>query len=64
MLILSSITLREFLSKAPCDKLVFEKVSFMHPYIIVYSSGTTGMPKCIVHSGGVRYFHCRVRDFF
>ena len=28
------------------------KVSFDHPLFIMYSSGTTGKPKCMVHSVG------------
>jgi acetoacetyl-CoA synthetase len=32
--------------------LEFESVEFAHPLFIMFSSGTTGPPKCIVHSVG------------
>ncbi len=38
--------------RSDATELKFEKVSFDHPLYIMYSSGTTGKPKCIVHSVG------------
>jgi acetoacetyl-CoA synthetase len=32
--------------------VTFERLPFSHPLYILYSSGTTGFPKCIVHSAG------------
>ena len=36
----------------PGAALVFEAVPFDHPLYVMYSSGTTGVPKCIVHGVG------------
>jgi len=34
-------------------ELNFEQLPFNHPLFLMYSSGTTGIPKCMVHSAGV-----------
>jgi len=37
------------------DEMPFKRVAFKAPLYIMYSSGTTGKPKCIVHSVGGTY---------
>ncbi|CAG8568363.1 5644_t:CDS:10 [Ambispora leptoticha] len=42
----------------PSEPLVFEQLPFDHPIYILFSSGTTGKPKCLVHrAGGVLLQH-------
>lgn len=45
-----TIALAEFL--IPNQPLTFTPMPFAHPLYILFSSGTTGKPKCIVHGAG------------
>jgi acetoacetyl-CoA synthetase len=43
-----------------CEEIIFQPVDFNHPLYILYSSGTTGKPKCIAHrTGGVLLQHVK-----
>ncbi|XP_060763557.1 acetoacetyl-CoA synthetase isoform X2 [Neoarius graeffei] len=52
----NSVFLEEFLAMGmegdQDPQLEFEQLPFSHPLFIMYSSGTTGAPKCMVHSAG------------
>ncbi|WP_296097673.1 acetoacetate--CoA ligase [uncultured Agrobacterium sp.] len=51
-------------------KLRYSRQPFNHPLYILFSSGTTGVPKCIVHSAGgtllqhlkEHRFHCELKE--
>lgn len=45
---------------AEADTIDFEQLPFDHPLYIAFSSGTTGVPKCIVHrAGGALMLHLK-----
>jgi acetoacetyl-CoA synthetase len=49
----NALSLEAFLAPFANEKNIrFERLPFAHPLYIVYSSGTTGVPKCLVHSAG------------
>ena len=50
----NALSYADFTATSLATELSFEQLPFDHPLYIVYSSGTTGVPKCIVHGVGGR----------
>jgi len=48
----NSVYYSDFVSGEKSPKLQFEQLPFDHPVYIMFSSGTTGKPKCMVQSAG------------
>jgi acetoacetyl-CoA synthetase len=57
-------TLADFTAPFSAKTVVYEALPFSHPLYILFSSGTTGVPKCIVHSaGGTLLQHLKEQRF-
>ncbi|WLS01080.1 acetoacetate--CoA ligase (plasmid) [Shinella sumterensis] len=65
----NALTWEDIAAQFKVRAIKFEQVPFSHPLYILFSSGTTGVPKCIVHSAGgtllqhlkEQRLHCGVR---
>jgi acetoacetyl-CoA synthetase len=47
-----AISVHDFMAPFTARPIEFEQLPFDHPLFIMFSSGTTGVPKCIVHGAG------------
>lgn len=45
-------SLEQYVAPFSVQEIIYRRLPFAHPLYILFSSGTTGVPKCIVHSAG------------
>jgi len=55
----NSVHYDDFLSSEKHPEIQFEQLPFDHPVFTMFSSGTTGKPKCMVQGGGVLVNHLK-----
>lgn len=48
----NAVSLSDFTAPYKVRPVIYTRLPFDHPLYILFSSGTTGVPKCIVHSAG------------
>ena len=64
-----AVTLADYIAAHAPAKIEYKRLPFNHPLYILFSSGTTGIPKCIVHGAGgtllqhlkEHQLHCDIR---
>jgi len=67
---LNCVTLSDFVAPYAATEIAFNRLPFDAPLAILFSSGTTGKPKCITHSGAglllqhkkEQMLHCDLRE--